>query len=281
MKLSIRGVEITIDGFTETDHSAVRELLQKDLADLSIKNRTAIKNAFAEAVRRSPDANPSDLWHHVVYRLYTELAGPRRSMADPGQSWKRASGDAFELFLIEYYNKLLAKTDVRLIALIGRKMQIHALKLLGIYGKVGDSKLDIAILGACDTGKTLTLNNGRIFGGIHAKVSLAERVSDDVPASIEMMRNGYVSYLATLDVKSFPVSETMSEERAYLNKGELGTPQDPTDKRKYIEDHGSFSACFSYNLRTCAGKKIFVGGLNGSWDALCDRLVSDRKKLLH
>ena len=121
----------------------------------------------------------------------------------------------------------------------------------------------------------------KIIGGIHAKVSLGERVSDDVPTSTKIMENGYVSYLVTLDVKSFPLSPTMTEQRAYLNKGELGTPTNPTDKRQYIEEHGSFDACFSYNLRTTpspanttSGKRIFVCRFDGSWDNLCDELLS-------
>lgn len=56
--------------------------------------------------------------------------------------------------------------------------------------------------------------------------------------------------LPVIHVKSFPLSETVTETRAYINKGELGTPDAPTDKRKYIEEHGSFNACFSLNKRT-------------------------------
>jgi hypothetical protein len=284
MKISIRGVEIEVENFSKAGYGAVRRVLELGLANKSYKNRDAIRNAFAKATERGVRANPSDLWHHVVYRLYTETAASFRRMADPFQSWKRASGEAFELFLVDYYNRLLAHRDVRLVALIGKKMQIEALKLLGIYGKVGDSKLDIAIIADYVRGQSPSLSNGHIVGGIHAKVSLAERVSDDVPASVEMMKKGWVSYLVTLDVKSFPLSDTMSEERAYINKGELGTPEDPTDKRQYIEEHGSFDACFSFNLRTIpsppntrSGKRIFVSSLNGSWDHLCDALLAASK----
>jgi hypothetical protein len=285
LKLKIQGVEIEIAHFEQADYDAVKHLLELEFSDLSLKNRDLIENAFTEATRRGPQANPSDLWHHVVYRLYMETARRYRpNMADPGQSWKRASGDAFELFLQRYYNRILAQTNFRLIALIEKIMRVQALKLLNIYGKVGDSKLDIAIMGDCDPQRAPSLANGRILGGIHAKVSLAERVSDDIPASAAMMQNGFVSYLMTLDVKSFPLSNTISGQRAYINKGELGSPASPTDKRKYIEEHGSFDACFSFNLRTVAslpktmsGKRIFVNGLGGRWDHFCDLLSTMNK----
>jgi hypothetical protein len=286
VRLSLHGVEVDINNFTETDYEAVRKVIEVSFGSKHVKNRDVIKNAFIEAVQRGPLANPSDLWHHVVYRLYIEMAKRYQPhLSNPGQSWARASGDAFELFLEAYYNRILADTKVRLVALVDKTRRVQALKLLRIYGKVGDSKLDIAIMGNCKPDKTPSLENGNILGGIHAKVSLAERVSDDVPASSEMMRNGFVSYLATLDVKSFPPSPTVGQKSAYINKGELGTPQAPTDKRKYIEAHGSFDACFSYNLRTVAspekttsGKKIYVSGLDNIWDHLCDVLVAVNDK---
>ncbi|MFI5141950.1 MAG: BsaWI family type II restriction enzyme, partial [Bacteroidia bacterium] len=107
--------------------------------------------------------------------------------------------------------------------------------------------------------------NGKsiMFGGIHCKASLAERVSDDVPCSLEMMKKGYASILFTFDAKSYPPPNDM------VNRGELGTIENPSDKRRYIEDHGSFDACFSYNLRTVpsrkktkSGRKIYVSNFS-------------------
>lgn len=88
------------------------------------------------------------------------------------------------------------------------------------------------------------------------------------------MRRGYLSALLTLDVKSFPPSSSVSDARAYQNKGEMGTPEDPSDKRRYIEDHGSFDLCISYNQRTvpspsttASGKRIYTVDLGGAADA--------------
>lgn len=285
MKLTISGVDIEIENFSGEDYKSVTGVLERCLSDQSFKNRDAIRYAFEQALMLGPDANPSDLWHHVVYRQYEVMLPKFRKVRDAGQSWKRASGEAFEVFLGDYYNTLLKDTDIRLVPLVGKTMQVASLKLLGVYGKVGDSKLDVAIMHKVDKDKLATLTNGKILGGIHAKASLAERVSDDVPASKEMMKKGFVSYLVTLDVKSFPTSETMSDERAFINNGELGTPKNPSDKRKYIEEHGSFDACFSFNLRTVASpaktnsrKRIYVSGLSGKWDQLCDVLTAAGEK---
>jgi len=274
MLLNINGVNIEIEHFTNNDYTAVHAQMINDMANRKMKNRDIIKNAFFTAVRLAPTANPSDLWHHIVYRVYLAELGGYRIISDVGQSWKRASGDAFEVFLTDYYNNLLQNTSVRLIPLITDGEKIQALKSMNIYGHVGNSKLDIAIIQNYN-GKKLCLENGEIIGGIHAKASLAERVTDDIPASRAMMSNGYCSYLFTLDVKSFPLSE--NNKRAYINKGELGSSTSPSDKRKYIEEHGSFDACFSLNLRTVpsakktnSGKKIYVIQPDGSKDAFCD-----------
>jgi hypothetical protein len=140
---------------------------------------------------------------------------------------------------------------------------------MGIDGEVGGSKLDIALYGQVGTKHV-------IFGGIHAKLSLAERVSDDVPCSVAMMKKGMVSYLLTLDAKSFPPPTG-----DLINRGELGSMASPSDKRNYIELHGSFDACFSYNLRTvpssgetASGRRIYVSTFNPAVDRLPAELLT-------
>lgn len=213
------------------------------------KNREAILNALTTAINRFPNANPSDIYHHIVYRLY--LREYNKTQAD--RSWVRAGGEAFELFLESHYNKILNEHGVTVIWLSNDSLKSSALTAMNIQNEVGGSKLDIALYGQMDDKKV-------IFGGIHAKASLAERVSDDVPCSEAMMRKGLSSYLVTFDAKSFPPPNG-----DLVNRGELGTIAAPSDKRAYIESHGSFSACFSYNTRTVpsgantsSGKKIYV-----------------------
>lgn len=82
------------------------------------------------------------------------------------------------------------------------------------------------------------------------------------------MKRGIGSFLYTLDAKSFPPPSG-----DLVNYGELGTPDKPSDKRDYIEKHGSFHACFCYNTRipesnatTPSGKRIFVSTLEADKD---------------
>ena len=224
------------------------------------KNRQAIFEALALAFHNFPDVNPSDLYHHVVYRLY--LREYTKTQAD--RSWVRAGGEALELFLQEHYNSVLAEQGVKLLWLSNDTLKQAALAEMGITSQVGGSKLDIALYGRTRVG------GWRIFGGIHVKASLAERVSDDVPCSLVMMGVGMVSYLLTLDAKSFPPPNG-----DLVNRGELGSINAPSDKRAYIESHGSFDACFSYNLRTvpsgtatASGKRIYTSTFNPRTDPL-------------
>lgn len=216
----------------------------------SSKNREAIAQALSLAIHSFPEVNPSDLYHHVVYRLY--LREYTKTQAD--RSWVRAGGEALEQFLQEHYKEILGKSGIELRWLSNSALRAAALKDMGIENDVGGSKLDMGLYGTDQHGEPV------IFGGLHVKASLAERVSDDVPCSMKMMERGYVSYLLTMDAKSFPPPNG-----DLVNRGELGSPETPSDKRNYIEVHGSFTACFSYNLRTVpsgvetpSGRSIYV-----------------------
>lgn len=255
--------DMPVDGYLalESEISAIYKALNDGNGG---KNREAILQALTIAIDRFPDANPSDIYHHIVYRLY--LREYTKTQAD--RSWVRAGGEAFELFLQAHYNVLLNPHGISVRWLYNDEMKASALNEMGIRGKVGGSKLDIALYGTSG-------DNQIIFGGIHAKASLAERVSDDVPCSEAMMQKGLFSYLVTFDAKSFPPPNG-----DLVNRGELGTLEAPSDKRAYIESHGSFNACFSYNLRTVAsgaktksGRKIFVSTFNPQIDPLPAEIV--------
>jgi transcriptional regulator with XRE-family HTH domain len=223
------------------------------------KNRDAIFQALNLAITQFPDVNPSDIYHHIVYRIY--LREYTKTQAD--RSWVRAGGEAFELFLQTHYNSRLNPKGIVVKWLLNDASRVAALRQMGIQDQVGGSKLDIALYGQVN-GKMVA------FGGIHAKASLAERVSDDVPCSVAMMKKGLSSYLVTLDAKSFPPPTG-----DLVNRGELGSIVNPSDKRAYIESHGSFDACFSYNLRsvpsqakTQSGRRIYVSTFNSQTDPL-------------
>ncbi|QWV94220.1 helix-turn-helix domain-containing protein [Geomonas oryzisoli] len=212
-------------------------------------NREAICKAFQLAFELLPAVNPSDVYHHIVYRLYLR----EYTKTNAEQSWVRAGGEAVELFVARHYADRLAANGIEIKALLSRGEKAAALAEMGLAGTVGDSKLDISLYGVIERKRY-------IFGGIHCKASFAERVSDDVPCSEAMMRSGLTSLLFTFDAKSFPPPAG-----DLINRGELGTHENPSDKRRYIEEHGSFDACFCYNLRsvpskkkTTSGKRIYV-----------------------
>lgn len=230
-------VEIDLDAVSEETYTRSAEILRVRLRDPKVKNREAICETFLYALKNCPGANASDLWHHVVYRLYCEIL-PESRHQDPGQSWVRASGDALEIALEKIYSVVLAPHNITILALLSRQSSKAVLKEIGLENKVGDSKLDMVLR------VQVAERVSAIFGGVHVKASLAERVSDDVPCSRAMMGAGYFSPLWTLDVKSFPPPGDL------VNRGELGTPDRPSDKRKYVEMHGDFDNCYSANSRT-------------------------------
>ena|GEM_PF-6098802 len=255
LRTEVNGIKVQIDlpGVTTTGYTRTRNILENGLAQPKTKNRETIRDAYLYVLNRSRNANPSDLWHHVVYRVYCEIFKKHRPQ-DPKQSWVRASGDALELTLESLYAPVFAPHNIRILPLISRERKRTALDEMGLSTAVGSDKLDIALYRK-ESGAPW-----RIFGGVHVKASLAERVSDDVPCSRAMMAKGHWSPLWTLDVKSFPPPHGN-----LVNKGEFGSPTEPSEKRKYIEQHGEFDNCYSANCRTIpsvpttpSGKRIYT-----------------------
>ncbi len=266
--------EVYLEGISAEQYSIVENHIVKLFAELNLKksklkNREAIAQALEFAFDNLPNLNPSDIYQHIIYRLY--LREYRKTT--PEQSWVRAGGEAIELFIERRYSEILQTHGIRLRALISARDKGQALREMGLAGKVGDSKLDVALYGYHDAQLI-------IFGGVHSKASLAERVSDDVPCSEAMMKHGLVSFLYTFDSKSFPPPAG-----DLINRGELGNISQPSDKRRYIEEHGSFDACFSYNLRsvpspefTFSGKRIFVCSLKPEEDVFPLKVVDAWKR---
>lgn len=268
--MNMTEVDIDLPGVTETALEAVGDLLDQALTRPSVKNRDAIKEAFITALRLCPAANASDLWHHVVYRQYLQILNRHRPQS-PDQSWKRASGEALEFAIEEFYEPILAEHDVRIQMLVGKPKKLAALVAMGIQGTVGSDKLDVALY---------IDSTDEIFGGVHVKASLAERISDDVPCSREMMTNGFFSPLWTLDVKSFPPPHP----DPLVNRGELGSPGVPSEKRKYVEIHGSFDHLFSANARSkpseaasTSGKRVMVLDLANQPDLFAQEVIARAK----
>lgn len=130
MFVNINGIDVEILNFSESNYNTVESALKSSLSLPKAKNRDVIYQAFKLAVSLAPQANASDLWHHVVYRIYMEQLKATKPYKDPGQSWKRASGDAFELFLADYYNTMFKNNGLRLIPLT-RDESKKAFNLMG------------------------------------------------------------------------------------------------------------------------------------------------------
>lgn len=224
----------------------------------------AVAKALAFAVQLCPNANPSDLWHQVIYRHLIS-----RGFSD--QRWKRVSGFALERALTEIYTPRLEPYGVRPRILPAREAA-QLLSALGVPVKA--SKVDIFLEG-------LRPGGWQVFGAAHAKSSIAERIQDDVPASLAFMQRGLLSVALTMDVKSFPPPHGDG-----VNYGELGGRsfeiEKARPKRAYIEEDGQFDALFSFNLRTPpsplrtpSGKRIYTLSLSERQpDALAGFIVA-------
>lgn len=248
---------VSVEGVAPEQVVEVQARLEQSLKSGRQVSR-AVTDAFVAIVRTCPKANPSDLWQHIVYRVL-------RSMGYSDQQWRRISGFAFEHALVELYQRALAAEGLRLRVLPAHEAR-RALTERGLDG-VGAAKVDLFLEG-------IGTDGWKMFGVVHAKVSVAERIQDDVPASLACMRAGILSVMVTLDSKSFPPPHGDG-----VNYGELGgrlpdvVKERP--KRAYIESEGQFDALFSYNLRTPAsplvtasGKRIHTLGFSdGSADA--------------
>ena len=257
---------VALPGVSRKDYNQISKALLRGMAS-GEKVREAIADAFELAIDLCPDANHSDIWCHIIYRQYLTKSTP--------QSWVRTSGEGFEVFLCRYYTALLAPHGIHLSTLFDKKLRKAVLAEIGLPPSMGGSKLDIAVFG------TKPHEEKKVIGGIHAKGSLAERVSDDAPVSKAMLDRGYWSPLCTLDVKTYPP-------RDLTNRGELGTPLKPSDKRGYIEQEGLFSACYSYNQRTfpsadhtTSGRKVYRLTFQKAWDQLCEDAVAEMEKRFH
>ncbi len=231
---------VELPNVTEPEYAGITTYLTNLITSKQMKAREAIADAFALALETCPDENPSDLFHHIIYRTYLKVV----LGTNPEQSWVRTSGEALELQLTRMYNPRLVDQGILLTPLFSRLQKADVLRRMGIGDRVTAHKIDIAIE-RLNAGSGIGPNGYGVIGGIHAKGSVAERISDDIPASRIMMDNGFLSILSILDMKSFPPPHG-----DLVNRGEFGSPESPTDKRIYIERHGDFNACFSYNWRT-------------------------------
>ena len=147
----------------------------------------AVSSAMRQAVERCPKANPADLWVHLIYHQF------RNRFGRSDQSWKRVSGQALEHVIASMYQPRFTLHGIT----VRPSTRADAVAFGLIKRGLGSAKTDL-VLEASHAGELYK------FGVIHCKASIAERLTDDVPASKALMRNGIWSAIATMDVKMFP-----------------------------------------------------------------------------
>lgn len=268
-KIEVRSAQQSVPScFVKVSHisdravARFRQVLGERLRDYA-KPSEAVADTYFDAVSQYPKANPSDLWQHVIYRAFLDSG---RS----DQQWKRTSGFALEMVFTRIYAPRFQKIGLRIRLLPPNEAQT-ILDRLGFKGQIKNHKIDCII-------EQPVKGEWAVVACLHVKASLAERIQDDVPASVALMSKGLLSVCVTLDSKSFPPPHGDG-----VNHGELGGRAfDSRDnkiriKRQYIENDGHFDALFSYNLRTPpssertpSGKRIYTLGF---YDKTADQFV--------
>lgn len=223
-------VDVELAGITEEVYLQVSDLLGGEI-ERERQTYLGVAAAMETAVRLCPEANPADLWVHLIYNQF------RTRFIRSDQSWKRVGGQAFEQVLLNIYRPRLEPYEINLRKSIPADAEYFGLRERGL----GSAKTDLVLEG---------IHNKELhhFGVIHVKGSIAERLNDDTPASVALIQQGYWSSIATMDAKMFPPPHGDGVVRGELGKTKRG------DKRGYFEIAGQFAGCYSFNLRTPPSK---------------------------
>lgn len=193
----------------------------------------AIHVALTYAINEDPSVNKRDIWKLIQDEYVSNLPKRFPEQAEPSQSYRRASGDAWEMFVEEYLNSndRLRKEGIRAVRLQGEdfKRLVAALDV-----DLRPKDVDFFLQGIDESGSV------RVFGALFPKASYAERIRADEGASRKLMEKGLWSATVTLDARE-----------------ELGTEDRPSVKRETINS-GAFHGCYSFNEHTSPGPKVHI-----------------------
>jgi len=222
----------------ETELGKIKQLLLLllEATEMESIKQWALQVTFQYSLERFPSTNGTELWTKIK-EIYTKnLHQSFPDQEEPGQSYRRASGDAFETYLIEYLNNIpvLEKAGIRALRLKGNAF-LNFVTSLGLStNDIREKDVDIFLQSVNPNGIV------KIFGALFPKASYAERIRADEGASRKLMSKGFLSLTITLDARN-----------------ELGTEEYPSVKRTTI-NNGAFDACYSFNKDTVEGGRIFV-----------------------
>ena len=194
----------------------------------------AIHVALTFAINKFPNVNKREIWKLIQDEYTANLLIAFPDQREPGQSYRRASGDAWEMFVEEYLNSndTLRKEGIRAVRLSGQDFRRL---MTGLDANDLEPKdVDFFLQGVSEDG---TL---RVFGALFPKASYAERIRADETASRRLMGSGLWSATITLDARE-----------------ELGTEEHPSVKRRTI-NNGAFHGCYSFNEHTNPGSNVHI-----------------------
>lgn len=194
----------------------------------------AIHIALTFAINKHPEVNKRDIWKMIQDEYTENLRSNFPDQREPGQSYRRASGDAWEMFVEEYLNSndVLRREGIRAVRLSGA--DFHRLVASLDAGDLRPKDVDFFLQGVDENGSL------RVFGALFPKASYAERIRADETASRRLMDKGLWSATITLDARE-----------------ELGTEANPSVKRRTI-NNGAFHGCYSFNENTEPGPKVHI-----------------------
>lgn len=264
--------EYVLEGARRAQYDQVLSTLRRGLVSANGR-ANAVADAFLKATALWPNANPSDIWTFLVSRIYCDPSNhpPANARLNLEQSWKRTSGWALERVLVRHYRQFLLRHGISIE--LGERAKKKALLSVVDDPRLVPDKADVLVTYDAD-------EDEKLLGVIHVKASIAERRTDDVPMSQALTAAGLLSVFWTMDSKSSPSTKP-------FNRGEFGNPHArESDKRRDFEEHGHFSACFSYNANTRptantrAAAKILVCDFKDPDDQFSQFLRTARHALL-
>lgn len=193
----------------------------------------AIHVALTFAINKNPGVNKREIWKLIENEYITNLRESFPEQREPAQSYRRASGEAWEMFVEDYINSntMLKKRGLRAVQLSGEDFRrlVSSLDL-----SIRPRDVDLFVQGINENGEV------EIFGALFPKASYAERIRADEGPSRSLMDKGLWTATITLDTRE-----------------ELGTEDRPSVKRETINS-GAFDGCYSFNEHTEPGGRVHV-----------------------
>ena len=137
--------EYGLPGATLAQYDEILDSMKAGLSGTT-KRSNAVSQTFLAAVRKWPDANPSDLWTFIINRAYCDRANHPAANArlNLEQSWKRTGGWALEQVLVSHYSPFLRERGIT----IRISSKDEKSRLLGAINdaRIVPDKADILIL---------------------------------------------------------------------------------------------------------------------------------------